>query len=142
MGAGSTFSSAMICGAGFKAGTRVPCQTATTAIPPTPATANPATTGRRSHSQKRNVPCRGIQRAQQLRPRCRIAQQIAQRLLAGQRVEQLLIFQRGGKQRLLLFRGQRAGGVSAQQFLDLFRAHGLGGSQLPPMASNRFFRQR
>ena len=70
-----------------------------------------------------------------------IAQQIAQRLLAPERIEEFLIFQRGGEQRLLLFGRQSAGGVSAQQLLDLFPAHGCR-SQSPPISSSRCLRHR
>ena len=135
-------SATIIGAAGLMGATRVPCHTAITATATTHAVANPATTGRRSHCQKPNR-LAGASNALSNSARAgRIAQQIAQRLFAGQGVEQFLIFQGGGKQRLLLFRGQRAGGVSAQQFLNVFGAHRLGGSQLPPMASSRFLRQR
>ena len=109
-------SSATICGAaGLTPATRVPCHTATTAIATTPAVESPTTRGRCSHCQKPPSRLAGVSNeAQQRRPGRRIGQEIAQRLIVGQRVEQLLIFQGGGKQRLLLCLGQRAGGVSAQ----------------------------
>jgi hypothetical protein len=81
-----------------------------------------------------------LKRRQELRLGRRIAQQIAQCLLARHGVEQFLILQRRREQRLPLFRGQRAGGVSAHESVNLFPAHRF--SQSPPINSSRFLRQR
>ena len=83
-----------------------------------------------------------VQRRQKLGAGGRVLQQVAQRLLLGQGVEQLLIVQRRFEKRLPLQRGERSGGVSAQQFPDVFGPHRFPGSQSPPISSRRCFRQR
>ena len=91
---------------------------------------------------------RAVESGEQFATRGGVAQQIAERLLACKGVEDFLVFHRGGKERLLLFWSQSTGGVSAQKLPDVLRPHGrlpldgAGGSQLPPIASSRFLRQR